>query len=131
MAHFAKLDKNNKVINVIRVGNEHMLDENGVEKEELGLAYIRKVTPPFESEVKWVQTSFNENFRKEFASIDFTYDEVNDVFIRPQPHASWTLNPETFDWEPPVPRPDPTGEENTGWVWDESKLKWVFVRIDI
>lgn len=104
MAHFAKLDDNNVVTQVIVVGNEY--EENYAQwRLEFGEVYV--------------QTSYNNNFRKQFASIGFKYDQVNDVFIRPQPYPSWSLD-SNFDWQPPTPRP-----ENTDCYWDELTKTWI------
>jgi hypothetical protein len=67
------------------------------------------------------RTSYNGNIRKQYAGIGYTYDAVNDVFISPQPYASWLLD-ENFDWQPPTPRPI-----GIGWYWDEDSLSWVEV----
>ena len=65
------------------------------------------------------RTSYNNNIRKQYASIGFSYDPVADVFIAPQPYPSWSLD-ESFDWQPPTPRPT-----EGFWYWDESTLTWV------
>jgi hypothetical protein len=74
----------------------------------------------------WKQTSYNSNFRGRYAGIGYVYDEAKDVFICPQPFASYTLNADT-QWEPPVPVPSPmeVGEETYSEPnWDESNLRW-------
>ena len=65
----------------------------------------------------WVQTSYNHNFRKQYAGIGYTYDSANDVFISPQPYTSWTLDV-NHDWNPPTPKPD--GD----FIWNESTQEW-------
>jgi len=107
MSHFAEIDENNKVIRVL-VGDNN--DSNGDEgyqwlKDNLGGT--------------WIQTSYNHNFRKQFAGIGFTYDADADVFIAPQPYLSWSLD-ENFDWQPPTPAP-----EGMDWYWDEDSLSWL------
>lgn len=67
----------------------------------------------------WKQTSYNGNMRKQFAGVGYTYDEINDVFVSPQPFPSWTLD-SNHDWRPPTARPD-----GPGWVWDEDTLAWI------
>jgi hypothetical protein len=67
---------------------------------------------------EWVQTSYNNRIRKQFAGVGFTYDSASDVFIAPQPYPSWTLD-SNHDWQPPTPKPD--GK----YSWDELQLKWV------
>lgn len=82
MAHFAQLDKNNKVINVVVVDNDITYDTDGVEQEALGIAHLKKLLG---ENTKWVQTSFNKTTRGEvFAGIGMLYDEKNDVFITEQ-----------------------------------------------
>lgn len=82
-------------------------------------------------EGKWIQTSYNtyggqhpegRPLRKNYASIGFTYDEVRDAFIPPQPFPSWTLNEETCLWESPVPMPD---NSSSNYVWDEDQQQWL------
>ena len=102
MSHFAKIDENGIVLDVNVVDNENLFNSDGVEEEAVGIAYLNKVT---DAEYTWVQTSYNHNFRKQFAGIGDTYDEVNDVFIKPKPHASWTLDA-SFDWQAPIAKPD-------------------------
>ena len=114
MAHFAELDENNKVLRVIVVNNEELID-NGVESESKGIAFCEKLFGG-----SWKQTSYNASFRKHFAGIDFIYDEKRDIFIEPQPFASWTKNPDTYIWEPPVPFPN----DGKFYRWNEAELKW-------
>lgn len=107
MAHFAQLDENNIVIRVEVVNNWRMIDDttNGEESEEVGLRYLRNQYGP---DIKWVQTSYNNNFRFRYACIGHFYDETNDVFYNQQPFPSWTLNTTTWEWEPPI---QPTEEQ--------------------
>jgi hypothetical protein len=107
MAHFAEIDENSKVVRVIVVSNEQ--EHRGQEflAKDLGLGGV------------WIQTSYNNNFRKQYAGIGFTYNPVADVFIAPRPFPSWSLN-QNFDWQPPTPRP-----EEGFWYWDEATLNWV------
>lgn len=108
MAHFARIE-NNIVSEVLVVDNS--LEHRGAEflANDLGLGGT------------WIQTSYNNNFRKQYAGIGYTYDAVNDVFIAPQPYPSWTLDNE-FNWQPPKPRPD-----GIGWRWSEQNLEWINV----
>lgn len=112
MAHFAELDPNNIVLRVTVVSNADLLDENGVEQEALGVALCQKMLGG-----KWIQTSYNGNFRKKFALIGDTYNDSLDSFIEPQPFGSWSLDG-NGDWQPPVPKPD--GENQ----WNETTLSW-------
>jgi hypothetical protein len=71
---------------------------------------------------EWLQTSYNGNMRKQFAGVGFTYDEVRDEFVQPQPYPSWTLD-ENNDWNPPTPMPTTGGSYN----WSEEDLEWVAI----
>jgi hypothetical protein len=119
MAHFAEIGLNNKVLRVIVVANEELLDENGVEQESKGAEFCRTLLGG-----TWVQTSYNASFRKQYAGINHTYDLEADVFIAPQPYPSWSLD-EAHDWQAPVAYPD--GED--AYYWDEDTLSWVSVSI--
>lgn len=121
MAHFAKLDANNLVLDVIVVDNKDCLDANGNESEQQGISFLKKLIP--DSSFTWVQTSYNSNFRKHYASIGATYDVDRDAFIRPKPHESWILNESTCLWEAPVPLPD----YDKLYEWNEQILNWVEV----
>lgn len=117
MAHFAELDDVNGVVNVITVANEDILDENGNESEEIGIAFCKSL---FGEDTNWKQTSYNANFRYNYAIIGGEYDPDVDAFIAFQPFPSWSLNTEDYRWYPPIPRPDvnelPPG---TSYSWDE------------
>jgi hypothetical protein len=117
MAHFAQLDDNNVVTQVIVVANEELLFE-GVENETQGVIFCRSL---FGNDTKWVQTSYNGNIRKRYAGIGFTYDAALDAFITPQPYPSWTLD-ENTDWQPPVPMPV---EEGKLFAWFEPNQQWI------
>ena len=112
MAHFAKLDQNNLVIAV------HCVNNNALDLENEEISGIEFLTALHNYSL-WKQTSYNGNIRKQYAGIGVTYDAVNDVFIAPQPFASWSLD-ENFDWQPPTPRP-----EGISWYWDENSLSWI------
>ena len=120
MAHFAQIDENNIVQQVIVVANEDTTDENGTEVESIGAEFCTNLLGG-----TWVQTSYNANMRKNYAGIGFTYDSMRDAFIPPQPYPSWLLVEETCQWEAPVPYPDPT--EVALYDWDEDALNWVEV----
>jgi len=81
MAHFAELDENNTVLRVVVVDNNNLLDESNDEKEDVGVRYLQGILGP---DSRWVQTSYNGNFRKVYAGIGFTYDPLNDEFIPPE-----------------------------------------------
>lgn len=119
MAHFAQLDENNVVMQVIVVHNNELLD-NGVEREELGVAFCKSL---FGADTRWVQTSYNGKFRKNYAGIGYTYDTALDAFVPPQPYPSWTLNSDTAQWEPPVPMPT----DGEMYLWNEAADNWVAI----
>ena len=120
MANFAQLDENNIVTEVIVVNNETISDLPFPESEPVGVAFLQSL---FGSTTFWKQTSYNANFRRNYAGIGYTYDLVLDAFIPPQPYPSWILEEATCSWEPPVPPPSNTGMEI--FVWDELTLSWV------
>jgi hypothetical protein len=113
MAHFAKLDKNNKVISVHIVANEVLDIEN---EEQTGIDFLSNL----HNHTNWKQTSYNSRIRKNYAGIDFIYDEQLDAFIPPQPYPSWVLNEEICQWQAPKPMP-----EGDSWIWDEDFGDWV------
>jgi len=120
MSHFAQLDKTNNVINVHVVSNDVLIDSNGIEQEQLGIIFLTQ----FNGGVGWYkQTSYNGNFRKNYAGVGFTYDSVRDAFIPPQPYPSWTLVEDTCLWEAPVAMPT----DDKMYKWDEDTTSWVEV----
>ena len=121
MAHFAQLDENNIVLQVIVVSDADTSDENGVEREEIGVFFCQCL---FGSETRWKQTSYNRRIRKNYAGIGYKYDEVRDAFVPPQPYYSWVLNEETAIWEPPVLKPS----DGKFYDWDELMASWVEVK---
>ena len=129
MAHFAKIGLNNKVIEVQSVVNEVLQDSNGVEQEINGIDFLTKLT----GWAVWKQTSYNGNFRKNFAGIGFTYDEDRDAFIPKKLYNSWILNETTCKWEAPIAYPSTqtqnlTDEEgnpiNDSYNWNETNQTW-------
>jgi hypothetical protein len=116
MAHFAKIDENNIVTQVVVVDNKDTSDASGVEKEHIGAAHLEKILGGV-----WKQTSYNGNMRKNYAGIGYTYDPVRDAFIPPQPFASWLLNAGSCLWEAPVPMPT----DGKMYRWDEDTTSWV------
>jgi len=122
MAHYAFLDENNVVTEVITGVDEHItqIDVDGSqvggssEAWETFYGNLRNQTCK--------RTSYNHNYRKNFAGIGFTYDEIRDVFIPPKPFNSWILNEETCLWESPIPRPSEGFSQ-----WNEETLSWVLI----
>ena len=130
MATFAKIGLNNKVIEVLSVHNNELLDSNGVEQEVNGIDFLTKLT----GWSIWVQTSYNTlggvhnnggtPFRKNHAGIGYTYDEDRNAFIPKKPFNSWILNETTCLWEAPVAMPTTELEDNKYYFWNESILNW-------
>jgi hypothetical protein len=119
MAHFAQLNENDTVTQVIVVNNNELLDENGIEQEEKGISFCRSLLGG-----NWIQTSYNAKFRKNYAGVDYTYDSVLDAFIPPKPFNSWLLNTDTCQWYPPVPYPD----DGKNYMWNESIINWIEIQ---
>lgn len=118
MAHFAQLNSNSIVQQVIVISNDDLLDSNGVEQESIGIQVCRSIFGP---NTNWVQTSYNGNFRKKYAGIGDKFVSEADVFYNPiAPFPSWTLNG-NYDWQPPTPMPT----DGKAYDWDESTLSWV------
>ena len=113
MAHFAQLDDNNVVTQVIVVANEELLD-NGVESEAKGIAFCQSLLGG-----NWKQTSYNGAMRKNYAGVGFVYDVEKDAFIAPKPYPSWILN-EDAKWVAPIERPT-----DVITTWDEETESWV------
>jgi len=120
MAHFAQLDENNVVTQVIVVSNEDTSDSNGVEVEEIGVAFCKKLLG---GDTNWKQTSYNGNMRVRYAGIGYSYNAELDAFIAPQPYASWTLDSDTADWVSPLGAApaltDAEVEARSFYRWDE------------
>jgi len=115
MAHFAQLDEQNIVMQVIVVANQELL-QDGIESEEKGIAFCQSLLGGV-----WKQTSYNGNMRKNYAGIGYIYDSQRDAFIALQPYPSWTLVEETCRWIAPVAYPT----DGKLYNWDENTLSWV------
>jgi hypothetical protein len=126
MAHFAQLDENNVVTQVIVVSNADTSDASGVEVEEIGVAFCKKLLG---ADTKWKQTSYNNSIRVRYAGIGYTYNETLDAFIPPKPFDSWVLNETTTNWESPIgPAPELTQEQidsSSLYRWDDENQTWV------
>lgn len=118
MAHFARLDANSIVTEVVVVDNSVVDNLPFPESEPLGVAYLRDL---FGSDTNWAQTSYNNSFRYHYAGIDYTFDVTAQAFIPPKPYPSWLLNTDNFTWEAPVPYPTDGRDYN----WDEATQSWV------
>ena len=125
MAHYAQLDENNIVTQVIVVSNDDCTDANGNEVESIGVAFCQKLLG---ADTNWKQTSYNNSIRVRYAGIGYSYNAELDAFIAPKPFASWILNEETADWESPVgAAPTLTEAEVTArsyYTWDEENGEW-------
>lgn len=115
MAHFAQLDENNVVIQVIVVGNQDTSDALGVEKEHIGAAFCERLFGG-----TWRQTSYNAKFRKNYAGIGYTYNADIDAFVPPKPYSSWILNSDTAQWQAPIAMPD----DGKAYSWNENTQSW-------
>ena len=125
MAHFAQIDENNMVVQVLVVPDE--VENRGEDylANELGMGG------------KWLQTSYNTlanqhktggtPLRKNFAAIGYTYDKAFDAFIPPKPSANWKLNYETYQWVPPIPEPEFI--DGFMWKWSEPNQEWIKIAI--
>ena len=124
MAHFASLDINNKVLQVVVISNEDV-DANGGDQSAEAETFVATIVPfdPFGG--AWKQTSYNNNFRKQYAGIGFSYDATKDKFIEPQPYSSWSLDA-SDDWKAPVTYPTVTeiSSNPISITWDEDNQKW-------
>ena len=121
MAHFAELDNNNKVLRVVVVGNDCVPSDEHVDGETWCINFFKGGT--------WKQTSYNHNFRKQYAGINYTYDAAKNKFISPQPYTSWALDAND-DWQAPVTYPTITTYGSNDPLdmyiisWDEAGQKW-------
>ena len=104
MAHFAKLDNN--VVTEVIVSEQDFINSGAV-----GDSFL------------WVQTSYNGNFRKNYAAVGYTYDKTKDAFIAPKPYPSWTLVEDTCQWEAPVSYPT----DGQSYSWDEDTTAWAAI----
>jgi hypothetical protein len=102
MSHFAKIDGNNIVENVI------VAEQDFINSGAIGDSFL------------WIQTSYNDNFRKNFAGVGYIYDKARDAFIAPKPFNSWTLDEATCIWEAPVAYPD----DGNMYTWNENTQTW-------
>ena len=119
MAHFAKIGLNNIVAEVLVVANRETMDAQGNEQESIGIEFLKTLT----GHETWIQTSYNGNIRKNYASIGYTYDAQRDAFISPKPYDSWVLNETTCRWDAPVAMPT----DDKKYSWNESTTSWVEV----
>lgn len=110
MAHFAKLNSKNNVLDVVVIANEVL---GSPENEAAGVTHLTNVT----GHSNWKQCSYNGNMRKNYPSAGYIYDSTNDLFHTPKPFPSHTLNTTTGQWDAPIAKP------SGYWLWDESEWK--------
>jgi hypothetical protein len=117
MAHFAKINNNNIVIDVNVVNNEIVNNLPFPDSEPIGVAFLTEWSNGYSN---WKQTSYNGNFRKNYAGIGYTYDEGRDAFIAPKPFNSWLLDETICQWKAPVDYPT----DDKKYKWDEDTTSW-------
>jgi hypothetical protein len=122
MAHFAKLDDNNVVLEANVVSNDTLDNLPYPQSEAKGIVFLANWSGGY---TNWKQTSYNASFRKNFAGVGFTYDAVLDAFVPPKPFPSWLLNTVTCQWQAPVPYPT----DGKMYSWDEKTQSWVEVAV--
>ena len=129
MAHFAELNSDNIVIKVVVIDNKNCLDDDGNESESVGISFCRSL---YGNDTNWAQTSYNSSFRGKYAGIGMTYIENastlgvanTSIFVETRPGIHWTLNPDIPEWDPPIPKPEITLEQenaNYGYVWSDEQ----------
>tara|TARA_R110000744_G_scaffold128835_2_gene236109 strand:- start:62 stop:475 length:414 start_codon:yes stop_codon:yes gene_type:complete len=114
MAHFAELDNNNIVLRVVVVGNDCVPSDEHIDGETWCINFFKGGN--------WKQTSYNNNFRKQYCGTGYTYDAAKNKFITPQPYPSWVLN-DNDDWQSQVTYPTDTEDKKIS--WNEENLRWI------
>jgi hypothetical protein len=125
MAHFAELNSSNEVLQVIVISNDDV-DANGGDESAQAETFVATIVPYGTGGVAWKQTSYNNNFRKQYAGIGYSYDSSKDKFILPKPYPSWSLD-DNDDWKAPVTYPTVTeiSSNPVQITWDEDNQKWL------
>jgi len=123
MAHFAKLNSENIVTQVLVLSNDVLRDSNNIEQEALGIEFLTKMT----NHSLWKQTSYNSNFRKRFAGVGHTYDPQRDAFIPPKEFPSFIFNEEACMFKAPITRPNNLDYQgiSINLIWDEDNIRWL------
>jgi hypothetical protein len=119
MAHFAELDGNNVVIQVVVVSDVDTCNEEGFEVEEIGQQFLKNM---YNQETTWLKTSYNGTIRKNYAGVGYTYNEKLDAFIPPKPYESWIFDEDLVYYVPPIPMPQ---EDGKIYSWNEETQEWV------
>jgi len=125
MAHFAELDSDNKVIRVVVISNEDV-NANGGDLSTEAETFVASIVPHSENGVAWKQTSYNNNFRKQYCGPGYFYDNSKDKFLYLQPFPSWSLD-SNDDWQAPVTFPNTVdiGGLRANATWDEANRRWI------
>lgn len=120
MAHFAQLNENNTVIQVVVISNEDIQNLDFPESEPIGIAFCKQL---FGEDTNWAQTSYNASFRKNYAEIGGQYDKTRDAFIpvKNSLYPSWVLDETTCCWKATIPYPSDDGD----YIWNEETLTWI------
>jgi len=125
MAHFAELNSSNEVLRVVVISNDDV-NANGGDQSSQAETFVSNLVPHSTGGVAWKQTSYNNNFRKQYAGIGMNYDASKNKFLLPKPYPSWSLD-SNDDWAAPVAYPSVT--EISGLrvftSWDESNRRWL------
>jgi len=125
MAHFAELNSSKVVLRVVVISNDDV-NANGGELSAGAETFVENLVPHTSGGTTWKQTSYNNNFRKQYAGVGYSYDASKNMFIVPKPYASWTLN-SSGDWEAPVTYPNDVEEDGkpVDTSWDEDNSRWL------
>lgn len=123
MAHFAEVASDGIVNRVVVVSDE----DAGEDCSQAGVDWCDKNIPKTDPDCKWIQTSYNLNFRGRYAGTGYSWDEDDEIFVAPQPFPSW-LRTSDGDWEPPDGKSYPdNASDNDIWEWDEENQEWAKV----
>lgn len=126
MAHFAKINENNIVTDVIVVDDNNIIDqETGIEDENIGINFCKSL---FGQDTTWIQTSLNGNFRKNYAGIGYSYEKDYDIFLPPKPYESWCLDTNELTWKSPVSKPNSDEYFKDTYTWIEDKKIWFSIK---
>ena len=122
MAHFAKINAQNTVLDVVVINNSDINNLPFPQSEPVGIAFCRSL---FGEDTNWLQTSYNGNFRRQYAALEGFYYPPLDVFVGPRPYPSWSFQTSDATWQAPVPMPSVPA--NYIAVWNEDYLEWDIV----
>jgi hypothetical protein len=120
MANFARIDKNGIVVDLVKIDTKNNVDSEGVEREHIGAAYLKKMY----GVDGWIQTSFNKTFRKNYATIGGKYDADLDMFLNIKMYPSWIIDESTGEWVAPKKKPLNIDD----YSWNETTGEWDLVK---